>query len=377
MNSGADPATPAPVAGMAPGMEATPRWTWAAPAVAGALLAARHGQLLRADGAAFLTAAPILLIVAVFAAVRHAEIVSRRVGETLGVIVLGLSVTAIEVALIASVMFHASAEATTVARDTVFAGVMVVLNGVIGAALLAGSARYREQQFTLQGTASGLGMLGTLAGVAMILPDYTVSEPGPTFSPVQLVFVSVSSLFLYGVYLFVQAFSQRTYFTSAEPRSAHHAPVSTAVALRAAVLLVLTLLAVALTADALAPTVEGAVVAVGLPLECVAVVIAAIVLLPEGTSAVRAARENRLQTSLNFALGSAISSTGLTIPAMALLSAVLHAPIELGLAPEHVVLLMLTLFISTLTLSTGRTTILQGTIHLVIFVVFLVIAAVP
>jgi Ca2+:H+ antiporter len=238
--------------------------------------------------------------------------------------------------------------------------------------------RHQEQRFQLQATASALGVLGTLAVITMILPDYTVLEPAAVFAPVQLVFVSVSSLILYGVFIFIQATSQRGFFTAVDAgEEAPIEPVSGRVALLAAVLMVATLAVIVLMADALAPEVQRAVGAVGLPIEFVAVVVAILVLLPEGTASVRAARAGRLQTSLNLALGSAIASTGLTIPAIALFSAVRHAPIELGLAPEHLVLLTLSLFISGLNFSTGRATVLQGAIHLVIFVVFLVIAAVP
>jgi Ca2+:H+ antiporter len=354
-----------------------PWWTWAAPAAAGVLLAGTAAQVLRAEGGIFLALAPVVLVLTVFASVRHAETVSIRLGETLGAVVLALAVTSIEVALIASVMFEAATNAPTVARDTVFAGVMIVLNGVVGVALLVGGLRHREQRFQLQGTSSALGVLGTLAGIAMVLPDYTVAVPGPVYSPVQLVFVSVASLFLYGMFLFAQAFSQREHFTSADVAEEAHGPVSVQAAVAAALLLGVSLVGIVLLADALAPSVQRAVVGAGLPTAFVAVVIAALVLLPEGTSAVRAARANRLQSSLNLALGSAIASTGLTIPAIALLSAVLDKPLDLGLESEHVALLLLTLFISTLTLSTGRTTVLQGSVHLVILVVFVLIAAVP
>jgi Ca2+:H+ antiporter len=179
------------------------------------------------------------------------------------------------------------------------------------------------------------------------------------------------------VFLFAQAFSQRDHFAPVETVEVARGPVSGQAALVAAALLAVALAGIVLLGDALAPAVQDAVLGLGLPLECVAVVIAAVVLLPEGTSAVRAARDDRLQTGLNFALGSAIASTGLTIPAIALLSELLDQPIALGLEPEHVALLILSLFIATLTLSTGRTTVLQGAMHLVLFVVFLVIAAVP
>jgi Ca2+:H+ antiporter len=352
-------------------------WTWAAPLVAWGLIGAERVGIVPETSPAFVTVAAVAICATVFAAVSHAETVAARVGATAGVVILGLAVTTIEVSLIASMMFGIPADATTVARDTVFAGVMVVVNGVAGLSLLIGGLRHHEQRFQLQGTASALGVLGTLAIVTMILPDYTVSEPLPTFSPVQLGFVAVSSLVLIGFFIFAQTIGYREHFADAEAPATGSAPVSWPTALLALAMLVATLVATVLLADGLAPAVQRGVARVGLPQECVAVVVAALVLLPEGTSAVRAAWADRIQTSLNLALGSAIQSTGLTIPAIALLSLALDAPITLGLEPEHVVLLALTLFISTLTLSTGRTTVLQGAVHLVIFAVFLVIAAVP
>jgi Ca2+:H+ antiporter len=354
-----------------------PWWSWAVPLAAGLLVAAELAGLAEATDPLLLAAAPPLLVAGVFAAVHHAETVQARIGETAGVILLALSVTVIEVALIASVMLRAEAGAPTIARDAVFATVMIVLNGIIGLSLVVGSLRHREQTFQLQGTASALGVLGTLAGTTMVLPDFTVSAPGPTFAPVQLLFVSICALTLYGIYLAVQAGSQRSYFVSPDLPPGGHGPVSGRTALAAAALLLATLAGVVLLADSLAPSLQRVVLGAGLPLEVVGVAIAALVLLPEGTSAVRAARRDRLQSSLNFALGSAIASTGLTIPAVSLLSVVLGIPIDLGLATEHVALLIMSLFIATLTLSTGRTTVLQGAIHLVLFFVFLLIAAVP
>ncbi len=354
-----------------------PWQAWAPPAAAVALLGADRAGVLDPDGLAYMITAPPVLILAVFAAVRHAETVSTRVGDALGAIVLAVAVTIIEVSLIASIMLEAGTEAPTVARDTVFAGVMIVLNGIVGVSLLAGAMRHREQIFQLQGTASALAVLGALAGIAMILPAYTVSEPGPYYSVVQLIFVAIVSLALYLVYLGVQAGSQRAYFSSADAGQVAHGPVSARSALVGAAMLVVSLVAVVLLADSLAPALQEAVRGSGLPQEVVAVIIAVLVLLPEGVSAIQAARSNRIQTSLNLAIGSAIASTGLTIPAIALLSIALDAPIALGLEPEHITMLALTLFVSTTTLSTGRTTVLQGCVHLVLFIVFLVIAAVP
>jgi Ca2+:H+ antiporter len=355
-----------------------PVWTWAAPALAWSLIAGHHAGLARIEGPTFLLLAPPLLVTVVFAAVHHAEVVAVRVGETLGVVILGLAVTTIEVSLIVSIMFEATAtQPATIARDTVFAGVMVLLNGVVGLSLLVGAVRHGEQQFQLQGTSSALAVLGALACVAMILPDYTVSRPGPAFSNPQLIFVSISSLLLCGAYLFAQSVSQRADFAPVEAAQIEHPPVSGPAAIVGAVLLIVTLGAVVLLADGLAPGVQRLAGALGLPEEFVGVIIAILVLMPEGTSAVRAAIDNRLQTSLNLALGSAIQSTGLTIPAISLIAVALSVPIELGLAPEHVVLLAISLFVSTLTFSTGRTRFLQAVVHLTIFGVFLVIAAVP
>lgn len=354
-----------------------PWLAWAPPAAALALLGADHAGVLHADDLTYMIIAPPVLILTVFAAVHHAETVSIRVGDALGAIVLAVAVTTIEVSLIASIMLEAGAEAPTVARDTVFAGLMIVLNGIVGASLLTGALRHREQIFQLQGTASALAVLGALAGIVMVLPAYTISEPGPYYTFVQLMFVATVSLSLYAVYVGVQAGSQKRYFSSEGSGHEAHAPVTGRSALIAAAMLVVSLLAVVLLADSLAPALQEVVRGSGLPQEFVAVIIAVLVLLPEGVSAIHAARSNRIQTSLNLAIGSAIASTGLTIPAIALLAVVLDMPVALGLEPEHMTLLALTLFVSTTTLSTGRTTILQGSVHLVLFVVFLVIAAVP
>ncbi|MFO1106094.1 MAG: hypothetical protein U1E34_08320 [Amaricoccus sp.] len=351
------------------------RWSWLAPLAALAVFAAGSAGLLSVHSPLYLLLAPPVLIAAVFAAVRHAETVSIRLGETAGAVVLALAVTAIEVGLIGSVMIASPQHPTTVARNTVFAGVMVVLNGVIGVSLLLGAGRWREQTFEVQGTTSALAVLGTLAAVTMILPSYTVTAPGPYYTTLQLAFVAVAALVLYGVFLFAQAVSQKHYFAS--PETARPRRIGGLRALASGGMLLVALVAVVVLADSLTPTVQRFVTGHGMAEEMVSVVIATLVLLPEGSSAVRAAWGNRLQTSLNFALGSAIASTGLTIPAIALFSALLHQPIDLGLAPEHIALLITSLFAATLTLSTGRTTVLQGAVHLVIFVVFLVIAAVP
>lgn len=357
----------------------TPWWAWAAPLAACLLLAAKFAGLVPATTPAVLIPAVLLLLASVFAAVHHAEIVALRVGEPFGSIVLAVAVTVIEVALIVSMMLAAKDGGGALARDTVFAAVMIVLNGVVGLCLVFGGARHHEQNFQEHGTSAALSVLGTLAAIALIVPNFTRATPGPFYSSAQLLFVGFVSLLLYGVFLFVQTIRHRDYFITGANLEAGHADIrpsalATAVSV---VLLVAALVAVVLLAKTLSPSLEAGVAAAGLPATFVGVVIAALVLLPEGMAAVTAARANRLQTSLNLALGSAMASIGLTIPAVAMVSLWLGQKLTLGLAPEEMALLILTLFIGTVTLATGRTTILQGAVHLVIFGVFLFLSALP
>lgn len=354
-----------------------PLWTWALPVLAATFLAARLTGVLDAQGIAITLLAAALLGGAVFAAVHHAEVVALRVGEPFGSLVLAASVTVIEVALIVSIMLSAPDGGATVARDTVFAAIMIVLNGIIGLCLLLGGVRHFEQAFKIQGTGAGLAVIGTLATLALILPNYTRSVPGPIYSDAQLIFVGIVSLSLYCLFLFVQTVRHRDFFLDAtDPRTQHARPTGL-ITLFSIVLLLVALVSVVLLAKTLSPVIEQSVANAGLPAAFVGVVIASVVLLPEGLSAVRAARANRLQTSLNLSLGSAMATIGLTIPVVAVVSLVLGKPLALGLQPEHIVLLVLTLFISTLSLATGRTTVLQGGVHMVIFAAFMTIAAVP
>jgi Ca2+:H+ antiporter len=356
-----------------------PWWAWSAPLAACLLLAAKLTGLVPASAPLVVIPATLLLFAAVFAAVHHAEIVALRVGEPIGSIVLAVAVTVIEVALIVSMMLAAKEGGGSLARDTVFAAVMLVLNGVVGLCLVVGGARHGEQSFEEHGAAAALSVLGTLATITLIEPNYTKATPGPLYAPAQLLFVGFVSLCLYGVFLFVQTIRHRDYFISKLEQShdgAHVKPTGS-VTLISLGLLIVSLVAVVLLAKTLSPPLENAVAAAGLPSAFVGVVIAALVLLPEGTAAVAAARANRLQTSLNLALGSALASIGLTIPAVGAVALWMGQPLTLGLAPEEMTLLILTLFISTVTLATGRTTILQGAVHLVICGVFLLLSAMP
>ncbi|MEM9221373.1 MAG: ionic transporter y4hA [Pseudomonadota bacterium] len=318
-----------------------------------------------------------VLVSAVFAAVHHAEVIAVRVGEPFGSMVLAIAVTIIEVSLIITIMLAAPDGGSHVARDTVFAALMIVLTGIVGACLLAGGIRHHEQGFQVQGATGALSVLGTLATLALVLPNYTVAVAGPVYSKEQLIAVGVMSLALYLLFLFVQSVRHRDYFAEgADHQGPRHKPTLSAF-LVSVFLLVVALASVVLIAESLSVPVEILVTDVGLPQSFVGVVIASIILLPEALAAFGAARRNRLQRSLNLALGSALASIGLTIPTVAVTSLIIGAPLTLGLEEEHIVLLVLALFTSTLTLATGRTTVLQGGVHLVIFAAFIIIAAVP
>ena len=353
-----------------------PWWAWTWPALAWLVLLA---TLVGGASAALSAAAAIALVTTVFAAVYHAETVAHRFGEPFGTIVLAVAVTVIEVALIISVVIAAPEEKADLARDTVFAAVMIVCNGIVGLCLLWGGARHREQGFQLQGASAALAVLAALTTLTLILPNVATAAPGPVFSNSQLAFAGVVSLVLYCGFIFVQTVRHRDYFlpVEAEREGAHKPPPSNGTALISLGLLLVSLVAVVGLAKSLTPIVENGVSLLGASKGLVGIVIAGLVLMPEGLAALRAARANRLQTSLNLALGSALASIALTIPAVAVVSIMLQQPITLGLDQKDQVLLALTLFISVITLGTGRTTVLQGVIHLSIFAVFLFFAIVP
>jgi Ca2+:H+ antiporter len=352
----------------------TPWWAWAWPLLAWVILLMTpfvRGGLVD-------TAAGVALITTVFAAVYHAEVVAHWTGEPFGTLVLAVAVTIIEVALIVSVMVAAPAEKAGLARDTVFAAVMIVCNGIVGLCLLWGGARHHEQGFQVHGASAALAVLAALTTLTLILPNVTTTVAGPLFSTSQLVFEGIISLVLYGSFVFIQTVRHRDYFLPVGISDEAHAPLpSNRTAIVSAVLLLAALVAVVGLAKSLTPTLEIGLARLDVPKAVVGIVIAALVLLPEGLAALRAARVNRLQTSLNLALGSALATIGLTIPAVAVVSIALHQPIELGLGAKDQVLLALTLLVGVITLGTGRTTVHQGVVHLVIFAVFLFFAVVP
>jgi Ca2+:H+ antiporter len=354
----------------------TPWWTWAWPAAALVIL-----LLAGVNGAGRLVAAlaAVAVLGTVFAAVHHAEVVAHRVGEPFGTLVLALAVTVIETALIVSVMIADPAANAGLARDTVFAAVMIVCNGIVGLCLLLGGARHHEQAFQLQGASAALAVLTPLTTLTLIMPNYATTALGPLFSTSQLVFAAIVSLMLYGTFVFVQTIRHRDYFLPAEAadEEAHAPPPANRTVAISAALLLVSLVAVVGLAKVLTPTVEFAVGRLGVPKAVVGIVIAALVLMPEGLAASRAALADRLQTSLNLALGSALATIGLTIPAVAAVSIVIGQRLELGLEAKDQMLLALTLLLGVITLSTRRTTVLQGIVHLLVFAVFLFFAVVP
>ncbi|MFE5534931.1 calcium:proton antiporter [Streptomyces sp. NPDC056492] len=350
---------------------------------------------------------------AVLAAVHHAEVVAHRVGEPFGSLVLAVAVTVIEVALIVTLMADGGDKTASLARDTVFAAVMITCNGIVGLSLLVGALRNRVAVFNAEGSGAALATVATLAVLSLVLPTFTTSKPGPEFSTAQLTFAAVASLALYGLFIAVQTVRHRDYFlpvdTGTRARTGtgtgteraagaaaggtgdgggdagdagdgdgeHAAPPTSRAALVSLGLLLVALIAVVGDAKAVSPTIEKGVASAGLPNAVVGVIIALLVLAPETLAAVRAARRDRVQTSLNLGYGSAIASIGLTIPAIALATIWLSGPLLLGLGPIHMVLLALTVVVSALTIAPGRATLLQGGVHLVLLAAYLFLAVSP
>jgi len=318
---------------------------------------------------------------AVLAAVHHAEVVAHRVGEPFGSLVLAVAVTVIEVALIVTLVVSGGPETASLARDTVFAAVMITCNGILGISLLVTARRQHVAVFNAEGTGAALATVATLAALTLVLPTFTTSQPGPEFSPAQLAFAATASLVLYASFVATQTVRHRDFFLpvlQGPPAADAHAEPPTARAAGVSVgLLVVALVAVVGLAKVLSPAIEAGVAAAGFPASFVGVVIALLVLLPETLAAVRAAQRGLVQTSLNLALGSAMASIGLTIPVIALASVWIDGPLVLGLEATQTVLLALTVVVGVLTVVPGRATRLQGAIHLVLMAAFLFLAVSP
>ena len=361
------------------------KWLWrlapiAGLAVAVGLSAGGHGPMPPGVAGVLAVVGLTVLTAAVFSSVHHADVIAHRLGEPYGTLVLTVAVTVIELALILSIMLAGEGQ-PTLARETVFSVIMVVCNGVVGICLVVGGLRYGEQGFRLPGASAYLVVLMPLASLALLLPTYTTSAPGAYYSSVQLGFISLVTLLLYGVFLYVQTVRHRDYFLSdtgdaGDDESGAGGPSSRQF-WESVVLLIAALAAVVLLAKSFAGAVEAGVKAVGAPVEAVGLLVALLVLLPETLAALRAARNNELQKSLNLALGSSLATIGLTIPAVSVLALVLDQPLELGIDMHDTVLLALTFAVSLVTFGGGRTNILPGFVHLVLFATFVFLIFVP
>lgn len=354
-------------------------WTVIAPILGMAVLAGVWGREL---GAVLVIVAAVALIGTVLAAVHHAEVVAHRVGEPFGSLVLAVAVTVIEVALIVTVMAGGGSEAETLARDTVFAAVMITTNGIVGIALLVGALKYGTTLFNPEGSGAALATVATLATLGLVLPTFTTSEAGPEYSSSQLIFAALASITLWGLFVFTQTVRHRDFFLPVTEdgvvaEETHADPPSGRTALLSLVMLMIALVGVVGLAKAESPAIKAGVLAAGFPASSVGVAIALLVLLPESIAATRAAARDRIQTSINLGYGSAIASIGLTIPVIAVASFFMDGPLLLGLGSTEIVLLGLTVVVSVLTIVPGRATRLQGGVHLVLLAAYLFLAINP
>ena len=354
-----------------------PLWTSLIPFGAAAVLGV---ALVLPLGVVLGTACAAALIGAVIAAVHHAEVVAHRVGEPFGTLVLALAITIIEVALIVTIMLTGGPDKATLPRDTIFSSIMIICNGLVGLCLLIGALRHHEQSFKVMGAITALATLIAMTTFSLVLPAFTTSSAGPTYTTAQLMFAAIASLVLWSVFVFVQTVRHRDYFLPAEnvtDEDAHAPPPSARLAWASFVLLFVALVAVVGLAKVMSPGIEAAAESAGAPKGVIGIAIAILVLLPETWAAVRAARANRLQTSMNLALGSALASIGLTIPAVAFTSMLIGIPLVLGLDAKDLVLLLLTFLVTSITLVAGRTHVMQAAVHIVLFAAFLFLALVP
>lgn len=320
-----------------------------------------------------------------FGVVRHAEALAERFGEPYGTLILTISVISIEVTIMATVMLGGDPN-PTLPRDTMFAILMIVLNGMVGLSLMVGALRHRQQQYNLQGAVAFLAVLSTLAIIALVVPEFTTSTVDPTFTTLQATVFGLLTALLYGVFLFIQTSRHRSFFT--EPQTAPirgklpaeqepHSPTGIRPIIVHVGLLFVTLLSVVLMTKPMATLLDHGIEQIGMPTSLGAILIALLVLSPEGVAAYKSAARNQLQRAVNLSLGSALSTLGMTVPVMLAISVVTGTPLDLGLGHVEIVLLALTLFVSQMTFSGVPTNILLGTVHLVLFLAYLTLVLYP
>jgi Ca2+:H+ antiporter len=336
-------------------------------------------------------AQPLLLVIIFFwlfavilwsavSVVRHADCLAIKFGEPYGTLILTLSAIAIEVMMISTAMLH-GANNPTLARDAMFAVVMIALGGFVGLSLLLGGLRYREQYYNFQGVNAYLNVIMALAVLGLVLPNFTTSTSGPTFSTEQAIFLAVTSLSLYAIFLLIQTVRHRQYFIDSRDAAgaAHSAdhPVHTRSTAFHAAMLLLYLITVILLAEKFAIPLDNSIEQFHMPQAFGGAIIAALVLSPEGLGAIRSSLRNQLQRSVNILLGSALATIGLTIPAVLTISLITKRPIVLGVQGGNLPLVLLTLAVSVVTFTSRKTNVLQGCIHLLLFAVFVLLIFAP
>ena len=332
------------------------------------------------------------------AASHRADAVAERLGEPIGTVVLTLSVIVIEVAVVAAMMLADKGE-PTVARDTMFATLMIILNGLVGVALLAGGLRRHEQTFNLQTSASYLSLLIPLAAITLVLPRMTVTEPGGFMTRRMEIFVALACVAVYGTFLWMQTSSHRGFFAhpgghgehghgehghgdhghgehghghGAHGHSAHAAPAAPQRPMWVDILALVVLLGmVVLMAESLGSATVRILEVNGLPRALAGVLVASLILGPEGVAAIQAARSESMQRTMNILLGSALSTIGLTVPVVLALGLVRGQRVELGLEPPEITLLACTVLVSVVNFTHGRTNRMQGIVHLCLFVTYI------
>jgi Ca2+:H+ antiporter len=358
-------------------MKALINWATIAPVLAWVLLFSGFVP----GSSLFQVIASLLLVISVMAAVHHSEIIAERVGEPFGTIILAISITVIEVSIIVSLMLSEGPEAASLARDTVYAATMLILNGIIGLCLLIGGLKHYEQNFSAPSVNIALVALISIVVFTLVFPTFTASVKGSYYSMPQLIFASIACLVIYSAFLFAQTRRYRQYFLTVGADENEEAvepiPISNRSFATSLVFLVISLGIVVLLAKTLSPTIESIVTGYSLPKELVGVIIAAIILLPEATAALIAARKNRLQTSLNLALGSALASIGLTIPSVSVVCIMLDMPVILGLDIKSIVLLGLSVITVMLSLSSGKSNIVYGVVLLMNLFAFIFLMIYP
>ncbi len=334
------------------------------------------------DGSVFFQVlASILLILSVMSAVHHSEVIAERVGEPYGTIILAISITVIEVSIIVSLMMSEGEGTASLARDTVYAATMLILNGIVGLCLLIGGLKHYEQNFSKPSVTIALVSLISIIVFTLVFPTFTESVSGSYYSTPQLIFASIACLVIYFVFLFAQTRRHRQYFLTVgkdeNEEEAEPILISNKIFFTSLISLLASLGIVVLLAKTLSPTIETIITGYSLPKTLVGVVIAAIILLPEAIAAIIAAKNNKLQTSINLSLGSALASIGLTIPSVAAVCIILDIPVILGLDIKSIILLALSVFTVMLSFSGGRTNIVYGVVLLVNLFAFIFLMIYP